>query len=192
MKKTLLTFFVAILTLSASAQLSGGLKGGLNLANFAGDVEDNSMRIGFHVGGFLTFNVSDALSIQPEVLYNSVGSKFESGNFDFEYVLDYISIPVMVLYNVNENFNIQVGPQLGLLTSAKGKSDGASVDLKDFFKGTDFGVNLGVGLNFGKISASARYSLGLANIVEEEGEGDEKITNSVIQASIGYRLFGGN
>jgi hypothetical protein len=94
----------------------------------------------------------------------------------------------MFLYNVNENFNIQAGPQLGFLAGANAKAGSASVDVKDFFKGTDFGINLGVGLNFGKLNAAARYCLGLGNIAEDSG--DEKITNSVIQVSLGYKLFG--
>lgn len=190
MKKTLLTFFVSILALTASAQLSGGLKAGLNLANFgadAKDIFDSKTLLGFHVGGYLTFNVSDALSVQPEVLYNSVGAKSE-GDGDVDIVVDYISIPVMLLYNVNENFNIQAGPQLGLLLGANAKGDGASVDIKEIFKGTDFGINFGVGANFGKLNAAARYCLGLANVFEDSG--DEKGTNNVIQLSLGYKLFG--
>jgi hypothetical protein len=190
MKKSLLTFFVAILALTASAQLGGGLKAGLNLANFgadAKDIFDSKTLVGFHVGGYLTFNVSDALSVQPEVLYNSVGAKSE-GDGDVDIVVDYISIPVMLLYNVNENFNIQAGPQLGLLLGANAKGDGASVDIKDFFKSTDFGINFGLGANFGKLNATARYCLGLANVFEDSG--DEKGTNNVIQLSLGYKLFG--
>src|SRR5690606_12537451 len=183
MKKVVLSLVVLLISASAFAQLNGGVKAGLNLADFGADAKDafdSKSRIGFHVGGYLTFNLSDAISIQPEVLYNSVGAKAEGDGEDISYVVDYISIPVMLQYNVNENFNIQAGPQLGLLLSAKAKADGNSVDLKDFdvFTGTDFGVNLGVGANFGKLNATARYCLGMANVFQDSG--DEKGTNNVI------------
>jgi hypothetical protein len=190
MKKVILSLVVLLISASAFAQLNGGVKAGLNLADFGADAKDafnSKSRIGFHVGGYLTFNLSDAISIQPEVLYNSIGAKSE-GDGDVDLVVDYISIPVMFQYNVNESFNIQAGPQLGLLVGAKAKGDGASVDIKDFFTGTDFGVNLGVGANFGKLNATARYCLGLANVFEDSG--DEKGTNNVIQISLGYKLFG--
>ena len=131
MKKSFLTLLVAFFALSAFAQLSGGLKAGLNLANFSGDVSDNSMRVGFHAGAYATFNLSDKIGIQPELLYNSVGTKFEDVDGDVDFVLNYISIPVMLLYNASENVNIQVGPQFGFLASADGKADGGSVDIKD-------------------------------------------------------------
>jgi hypothetical protein len=184
MKKVVLSLVVLLISASAFAQLSGGVKGGLNLANWGGDAEGTDMRPAFHVGGYVNFALSDAISLQPELLYNSVGFKEGDGSL----VADYISIPVMLLYNVNENFNIQAGPQLGLLMSAKAKEDGNSVDFKDFFTGTDFGVNVGVGANFGKLNAAARYCIGLANIIEDSG--DQKVTNNVIQLSLGYKLFG--
>lgn len=190
MKKVILSLVVLLISASAFAQLNGGIKAGLNLADFGADAKDafdSKSRIGFHVGGYLTFNLSDAISIQPEVLYNSVGAKSE-GDGDVDIVVDYISIPVMLQYNVNESFNIQAGPQLGLLLSAKVKADGNSADFKDFMTGTDFGVNVGVGANFGKLNATARYCLGLANVFEDSG--DEKGTNNVIQVSLGYKLFG--
>ena len=191
MKKVVLSLVVLLISASAFAQLNGGVKAGLNLADFGADAKDafdSKSRIGFHVGGYLTFSLSDAISIQPELLYNSVGAKFEGDGEDADIVMDYISIPVMFQYNINESFNIQAGPQLGLLMSAKVKADGSSVDIKDSFKGTDFGLNVGVGANFGKLNATARYCLGLANTFEDSG--DEKGTNNVIQISLGYKLFG--
>jgi hypothetical protein len=97
----------------------------------------------------------------------------------------------MLIYSFG-NFNIQAGPQLSFLASAKYKydfdGDSGTEDIKEFFKGTDFGANLGVGANFGKVNASVRYSIGLANIADsDEGE----LKNNVIQLSLGYTLFGG-
>ena len=78
MKRIFLTVSLcALFAAGAFAQgMSGGLKAGLNLSNFAGDdVDGTDMRIAYHVGGFVNFGLTDALSLKPELLYNSIGAK---------------------------------------------------------------------------------------------------------------------
>lgn len=179
MKKVILTVFAALVVFAASAQFNGGIKAGANLANVSGDgIEGNDMLFGFHVGLYGQFALSDALKLQPEVLYYGAGAKFDDG----DYKLSYLAIPVMFKYNLGETFNVQAGPQLGLLLSTDPS------ELKDFMKGTDFGLNVGVGGTFSKFSVDLRYSIGLANVSDVE-DGDLK--NNVIQISLGYQLFGG-
>ncbi|MFO7258713.1 MAG: porin family protein [Bacteroidota bacterium] len=194
MKKIFLTVSLcALFAAGAFAQgMSGGVKAGLNLANFSGDdVGDTDMRIAYHIGGFLNFSFSDALSLQPELLYNSIGAKADDQDGDMAMKMNYISIPVSLIYSFG-NFNIQAGPQFSFLASAKAKyTEGdvsADVDMKEYFKGTDLGVNIGLGAAFGKLHASARYYLGLTDIPDSEGDANWKNTN--IQLSLGYALFG--
>jgi hypothetical protein len=178
MKKILLTVFAACLVFAASAQFKGGIKAGANLANIGGDdAGDTDMLFAFHVGVYGQFALSDALTLQPELLYYGAGAK--SG--DSELKITYISIPVMFKYNLGETFNIQAGPQIGFLAGTDPS------ELKDSLKGTDFGLNLGLGASFGKFSVDGRYSIGLAGIVDAD-DGDVK--NNVIQISLGYQLFG--
>jgi hypothetical protein len=194
MKKQILTvMFIGLVAIIASAQMSGGIKAGLNLANQSGDdVSDNSMRTAFHAGVYATFNLSDKIALQPELLYNSTGSKYDFGlGEDVNFITDYVSIPVMLLYNINENFNIQAGPQFSFLTKGEVEFDGDTEDISDQLKGTDIGINFGIGANFGKLNATARYCLGLGTIVEEVDGETADVKNAVIQISVGYRLFGG-
>ena len=92
----------------------------------------------------------------------------------------------MAKFYVADGFSLELGPQVGFLLSAKEEFDGESdEDIKDFIKGTDFGVNFGIGyqmetgLNFG-----ARYNLGLSDIPEDSG--GDSIKNGVFQISVGY------
>lgn len=186
MKKIFLA--VSMITLFAAGayaqSISGGLKGGLNLANLNGDIEGTTMKIGYHVGGYANIGFSEAMSLQPEILFNAVGAKAEEGDGSFN--INYVSVPVMFIYSLGA-VNIQAGPQLGFLMSAKIKADDEEADMKEFFKGTDFGFNVGLGANFGKVNAAARYCIGLSNIADsEEGE----LKNGVIQLSLGVKLFG--
>jgi hypothetical protein len=196
MKKLVLLFVAAVASISSFAQLSIGAKAGLNLANVYGDdAEDMDLRPALHIGGYLNYAVSDAISIQPELLYSSMGAKFNEEIFgsDLKVTMkfNYISVPVMFIYSFGA-INVQAGPQVSFLASGKAKVeyDGESEeeDIKDQMKGVDFGVNLGLGADFGKFNASARYLLGLSSI-DKDGEADTK--NTAIQISIGYRLFGG-
>lgn len=191
MKKVLFSAITLLFSVLAYAQPSIGIKGGLNLANMSGDeLEDNSIRPSFHLGAYATFNFGDKLGFQPEILYNSVGTKYtDPDGGDVNFVLNYISIPLMLNFNVNDMIALQAGPQFSLLSSAEAKFDGGSIDFKDFLKGNDFGLNFGAMLNFGKLNATARYCLGLSNIDDTGGSGELK--NGVIQISLGYRLFGG-
>ncbi|MBL7857498.1 MAG: PorT family protein [Cyclobacteriaceae bacterium] len=196
MKKIILSFALLTLAFGAFAQgISGGIKGGLNLANQNYDVEGFTIspdnRTSFHLGGYLNVGFSESFSLQPELLFNSVGAKY-TGDGDYLMKLNYISVPVMFKYNPAPIFNIHAGPQFGFLMSAKGESDGDSEDIKDDLKGLDFGFGLGAGVDLPMgLNFSARYILGLSNIVDELDSSDGKVTNNVIQLSIGYRLFGG-
>lgn len=185
---------VAFCGYGAVAQgISGGLKLGANFANqkFSGDGIDVSLdgRTSLHGGFFLTVMVSETFGIQPELLYNSVGSKIEFGSDDIVQQLDYLTVPVMFRYNPVPVFNIHAGPQFGFLLSAKAKLDGDSEDLKEGYKGLDVGLGIGAGVDLPMgLGLSARYVLGLANVAEDSGDGTAK--NNVVQISVSYKLFG--
>jgi hypothetical protein len=191
MKKLLFTLFVVCLATGVFAQLSGGLKAGLNMAKQnweLGSEEADASGTSFHIGGYVNFALSDALSLQPELLYNSL--KLDGDAVD-DVTLNYLSIPVMFLYGFSDNkFNIQAGPQLGLLLS----SDPSEIKDEDFMTGTDFSLAFGAGANFGKFNAAIRYNLGLSNIAGDAAKdliGDDlSIKNNNLQISLGYKLFG--
>lgn len=165
------------------------MKAGVNFANQQFKASGLSIsadgRTGFHVGGYLNVAFSEKFGIQPELLYNSVGSKFA----DEPLSLDYVSVPVMLKWSPAPIFNIHVGPQFGFLLSAK--SDGE--DVKDGFKGMDLGAGFGAGVDLPMgLGFQARYVLGLSNIAEAEEDFDDlKVTNTAFQLSVTYKLFGG-
>jgi hypothetical protein len=186
MKKSILLLVCAIaITTLTHAQVRFGFKGGANLANVTGDAEGLKMKIGFNAGAVAKISVSESFSIQPELVYSNQGATMEEG--DVKIHLNYINIPVMFQYNVS-GFILETGPQVGILSSAKAKADGESVDMKDFFKGIDFAWGVGVGYQMpgSGLGISARYNIGLAKI--NESEGDEKAKNSVIQLGFHYLL----
>jgi hypothetical protein len=113
---------------------------------------------------------------------------------DVQFKLDYLAVPLNFKFQVNENFGFLVGPQIGFLVGAKTKLDffgnSIEVDIKDQFKGIDFGANVGLSYTINKLGFDARYYLGLSNIGDfDEDIGDGKIMNRAIQLSVFYQLF---
>jgi opacity protein-like surface antigen len=194
MKKVLAVCAFTLFSASIFAQLSGGIRLGMNLANqkqeFNGESLNGSSKIGVLGGLYLVANVTEKFAIQPEFVFSALGSTDPDFD-DIKYNFNYISVPVMLRYNLTENFNLQAGPQLGLLMSAKASDGDTSTDLKDDMKGIDFGAAFGAGVDFGKFNAGARYYLGFSDIADVAAEPDLSIKNSGFQIFLGYRLFGG-
>lgn len=188
MKKIILCVVVIFAFGYVNAQKTQfGLKAGVNFVTLTGDTDGASSIVGFNVGGFAEIKISEKFSIQPELLYSTQGAKVNSEGTDVEFNLSYLNIPVMAKYYVSPKFSFELGPQIGFLTSAKGKTMGVSVDIKDFFKSTDFGLNFGAGYDFtNKFSAGVRYNLGLSNIAEDSG--GDSVKNSVFSISLGYKF----
>ncbi len=195
MKKSFFTLtLIAFCAYGALAQgISGGLKVGANFANMKFDSDFGGIsfdaRTSFHFGGYLNLGVSETFSIQPELLYNSVGAKID----DNALKTNYLSIPIMIQYNPVPVFNIHAGPQVGFLLSAKADDGDESVDVKDQYKGLDLGLGFGAGVNLPMgLGITARYVLGLANIMDDGDldAGDVTVKNTAFQVSVSYKLFG--
>jgi hypothetical protein len=188
----LAVFLIGFVNAQEKKDMSFGVKGGLNISsisNAEGDGVTSSALVGFHAGVFGEFMLSDKFGLQPEVLYSSQGVKIKFDGDKGDQKLDYIIIPVMAKYYVADAFSLELGPQIGFLTSAKVKSGGVSVSDKEFFKSTDFGINFGGGYDVTKnIILAARYNLGITRIQKDLSPGEKESKNSVFQISLGYRF----
>ena len=93
----------------------------------------------------------------------------------------------MAKYFVAEGFSLEAGPQIGFLMSAKAKADSESIDVKDAFESTDFGINVGAGYDVTEnINLGLRYTIGVSNILKDSG--DFKAGNSNIAFAVGYKF----
>ncbi len=132
----ILCFSIMLLLLAVSnvnAQITYGVKGGLNLANFHGNVEDTKFLPNFNVGGFINHKLTDKLQIQPEILYQGMGAKLEKrlseqiGNLVLDekinetFNFNYISLPVIIRYFLVNGLFAEFGPQFSFAVSQKVK-----------------------------------------------------------------------
>lgn len=168
----------------SSSPVQFGLKAGLNVASVNDD--DTKAKAGLYGGFFANIPLASSFSIQPEVLYNGAGTKFENLS-DVRLNLDYISIPAMFQYNALPNLYLEAGPQFSFLINSKVKSDNGSVDVKDAFKSFDFGIGLGAGYYFTQdFGITARYVAGVSDIAENN-PGDA-VRNNVFQVGLAYKF----
>jgi hypothetical protein len=181
MKKFILTVAILAFGFTNAQETKFGLKGGLNIASLTNSQGSSSL-MGINIGGFAEIKLNEKFAVQPEILYSGQGAKYSDfGNFG----MNYINIPVMAKYFIAEGFNVQAGPQLGILMSAK--LDG--MDAKDLVKSSDFGINLGAGYDVSEnIGLELRYCMGLSQIQKELMMGETASKNSVIQLSVGYKF----
>lgn len=204
-KKLLISFFFVftIAALQAQEKIRFGAKAGLNFANMTITTLDHhsnttlkvkpDSRTSIHIGAVVEVPITDAFSIQPELLFNSVG--FTQSYSDQETItlkLNYISIPVMGKYYLLEGLALEAGPQIGLLISAKSETEtrgavrtSSTADVKDKYKDLDIGLGIGASYTIDMgVFFSARYVVGLTNIPESSNFRNYK--NNVFQLSAGY------
>ena len=165
-----------------------GIKGGLNVSDFLGDIKNNTFRTSVHLGVFSEIMISDNFSLQPELLYSGQGysGRVLPGFSRSKY--DYINFPVLAKIYVAKKISIEAGPQIGFLVSAKEKTSDDKINIPNQ-KTVDFGLNLGLAYDLKNgVFFQTRYNLGLSNINSGSNVNAFKYTNSVIQLSVGIQF----
>ena len=177
MKKVLFCFFMVIGGLELHAQgITVGLKGGVNLSSI--NVDNGRFRPGYQAGGFAELMVLPRLGLQTELLYTYQNSEINDNPYEFRY----ISIPILLRFNLNKNINLQVGPQYNMLLESKGTMDelAGTVDHQDLYLALGLGVDMPMGFN---------ASLHFVNGFNDFSQGSGGITSNMVQLSIGFALL---
>ena len=193
---------------SINAQVTFGVRAGLNLANVTISEEGSTIDItpdsrpGITVAGIVNIGITEAFSVQPEVHYIQKGYKldidFGFGSSKVNFGLNYLDIPIHAKYQFGGGENIGgyvlAGPVLGYALGGKVEScldgDCETETLKfdddaEGFNRTEFGLSLGGGVNIGKIFVDLRYVLGLSDLSEDPDQ-DGSTKNKGFQIGVGY------
>ena len=175
----ILTAILAVTNLSTKSQeISGGIKAGLTMSNLyvdEDDIDDENARFGFHAGLFGQIMFMETVGLQTELLFTTKGTEVVYGGFFDQTVsfnLNYLDLPVLVVFRPLEMLEFQAGPYLGLLLNSNvkysGVIDGTDEIDRDNFNTLDYGIGAGVGLNFGMVQVGIRYNLGLQEIAKTD------------------------
>jgi hypothetical protein len=193
MKKVLLVLAVTTVTTLSYAQVQFGVKAGVNIATATGsgttDIPGKASLIDFNGGGLVSIPVSEAFSVQPELVYSGQGVKGSDNGITASDNLSYLNIPILAKYTIASGFAVEAGPQVGFLLSAKEKENGTSTTINNT-NSVDFSVALGLSyLSSANIGIDARYNIGLTNVNSGPDASSDEIKNSVIQIGLFY-MFG--
>ena len=164
-----------------------GLKGGLNIATISG-ISDTSPITAFHLGALVEIKVSHKFAVQPELLYSAQGAKDSSSSSNASIKINYITIPVMAKFYIDNKFALEIGPQLGFVASSDATYGNLSFDFKQFINSPDFSFNLGSTYDFtDKFFIGVRYTVGLTKVLNEKVTNDST-KNNVFQISLGTKF----
>lgn len=169
MKKCLFAFAAILLTSFVSnAQIRFGANAGLNYTTLMGkDLSDVKAQPGFYIGAHSIIPLSGKLNLVPAVRFSAEGAKQDLSGTTLHLNNAYVNIPVLLNYQTGKLF-FELGPQVGILVSAKWKADGTSVDAKELYNSLNYGAAAGVGYMItDNIGVNLRANLGLANIVKD-------------------------
>lgn len=198
-----------------------GIKAGFNGSTFSRGERsevDNSEKIkaGSHIGVFANIPLAEKFSIQPELLFSQLGSKTEDifihnsensstkQEYTYKTNLNYLTLPVMIQYNILPQLYVEAGPEFGLLLGGKINGDGRS---EVIFEGTtttgtesfsenitmklynkfNFGIGIGAGYYFTQnFGVTARFTAGITGIFKNDY--GSKVRNNALQIGVAYQF----
>ena len=202
MKKSILTYIIATISLCSYGQISFGLKAGLNINSLGASssvVADNyKSNLGFHFGVYGQVKLNDRLFFIPELQFNQRGASTNSStNTNGRINLNYIDFPILFSYQPIKKISIDLGPNLSYKLSAVATSGSSSNNVDNLFdKNFDIGVSTGVRFNVtDKISIIGRYYYAISSVTEityadiNNNKTQVTLANRTLQFGISYKLL---
>ncbi len=159
--KNLLVVIMLFIAGSASAQMTYGIKGGLNFGatgdyeTISDGVEDamtieGKSKTGYHLGGFARFGFL-GFFLQPELVYTRLNTEYDQ----YDYKLSKIDAPVLLGVNILGPLNIKAGPSFQYVLT--NDFENSNISVSDVDKKITLGYQLGAGVGFGKLGLDLRY-----------------------------------
>lgn len=189
------------------AQVTFGVKGGLNLNTIAnvGEINvndpnqptsiDYKTSLGYNLGAYLSLPVSKRSTIYFELQYSLRGGKIE----DVKHNLNYVELPIVFSYSIVKKLAIEVGPSFSYKISAIASDDGTknNIDLL-FDENIDIGIYSGVRVPLNdRIAIIGRYYVGLLKLFQitytygpmpTDGTDEIKCYSRTIQLGLTYKI----
>ena len=171
MKKIALLFCLAFaFSQTSNAQIDFGIKGGINynsnngetLRSTGGDVfEGGKSKSGFHGGLWFRGKIPlIGLYIRPEIVYTQVNSEFTDNNRNVvDYEFKKIDVPVLIGKKFLGFGNAFIGPSFQYILDDNFEFTSLTTDEFDKFS---VGLQMGLGVEFGKLGIDVRWERGLS------------------------------
>lgn len=166
-KILLLTATFLFFLISAQAQSSFGLKGGLSY-NSNGDLsefttEANSIikdkgkgKSGYNIGVYGKIDLGN-LYIRPELVYTKTTSEYELNSVNQDFELSKIDAPVLLGFELIGPLSVFAGPSFQYILD----NNINGIDFDKVENEFTMGLNIGASLEFGRLGIDVRYERGL-------------------------------
>lgn len=203
MKKIVLTAVFALAAvlgtgIYAQNPVEVGVKGGLNISNFTGDIDNARGKAGFNIGLTLDYELAPSIYLMTGIEYTLKGANADDEGSSANMNIGYIQVPIHLGYKMpiapETNFVIHAGPYLAYATKATIDYGDVSVNWfgDDYDNSSkpnrfDAGLGAGVGLEFGRIVLGLDVDYGLVNINQYD-DGYDGYRNINTNLSIGYKF----
>lgn len=211
MKTSFKIIIVSIIALLSCTQLKAqnnkvtfGVKGGMNVTNFWGDLDDADAKVGLNVGVTLDVGFTERLFLLTGLEYNIKGAKSSGFLLDTnspgyaKLTLNpmYIQLPLHFGYKLpigkttklvfrgGTYFAYGVGGKAKLSVSNYG-NEKVDVFQDGLLKKFDFGLGTGAGVELGKITLGMSYDIGLLDIWDVDGF---SARNNSFDINVGYKF----
>ena len=206
MKKTfvLMTALAMSCATLKAQQVSFGVKAGVQQNTFSMKSKYGgewsrmaALGTGFHAGGIADISLSKKFSVQPQLLFNSKSTLYNSETKINLYAID---VPVNFLYKTG-GFFLGLGPNLSYGLSAnvkeednksnwyKKENNGEGGEEKSMLKRFEVGANVTLGYQFANnLLISANYNQGLSNLSNHSDSELGNVNTRFTGLSIGYML----
>ena len=201
MKQTLLVGVFALFSTVAFAQ-SGtgfGIKAGLSynkngdLISAVGDAGENIVdggvgKAGYHVGfwGKLDF---PKIYLRPELVYTRTKSTYSVDGNNNDYNISKLDLPVLLGYKIIGPLHVFAGPAFQYTLS----NDLDGLNVEDVENDFTVGLNIGAGVNLGKLGLDVRYERGFSeneaefignNVTDISGRVDSRPSQVIFSLSL--------
>jgi len=177
MKKSILIITLlcsSIYGFSQEKDVLYGIRGGLNISNLDYDPAPNftnEHRNGFAFGFFGEMDLTEKISVMPELQFSAEGAKEKSIR------IDYIQAPILFKYRITDKIAAGAGPLVGVKIHEE----------NDGFKNFSLsGIVGGEYMITSEIFVDLRYSYGFTNKIDKES--DYKVRQTNIQIGVGYKI----
>lgn len=207
-------------TAKSQIYVQGGVNLANITTSTSGATQKNNLLTSFNAGILGRSNATEPIALETGLLLEGRGSKTEGGSGVASYKATfnplYLELPVNLIIRVplqskTSNIFINGGPYIAMGIAGKSKVDGqlggaqfnSSKDIKftstdptaddqaySKLKRFDYGVNIGAGVDLGKVLLKANYGLGLAKInsTQTNNGQDAKDKYRTVSISIGIPL----
>lgn len=189
MKKYVLSLALIIAaSISAKAQFSFGIKGGVNFSKINTDDFKESTKTGYQAGIFA--RLGGATYLQPELYVGSSGGNINASNGTADIRFNTLNVPLLLGHKFGSsstNLHIMAGPVYSYIMSQdKNFSQNFNAAYNDFgkYNNSTIGYQAGAGVDILGITADLRYEGGLSKLNPSYGQ-----RANIWSVSVGFKIL---